>query len=167
MEKGKKRLYLYIGIVVAILLLDQITKLVAISHPGNLIPGILEIAIVENRGGAFGVGQNSTMTFILTNIIVIGIIIRFMMVRKEEMDIKTGIALCFIIAGGLGNVIDRIFRGYVVDFLNFSQLIPFPTFNLADVFIVVGILLLIIFFGIYTYQKKKTKKQDKKIEENA
>lgn len=161
MEKWKKRFLIYLGIGIFLLLVDQVTKIMAIGHQGTLIPGLLDISLVENRGGTFGVGQNSTFTFIVTTIIVIGIILRFMMVRKEELDFKTGFALSMIIAGGIGNLIDRLLRGYVVDFIDFSKWIPFPVFNLADCFVVIGIFLLLIFFGIYTYQKRKGKEEEK------
>lgn len=162
MKEGKKKQYIYLAIVIMLVVIDQITKILAIGHNGNVISGILDITTVQNRGGAFGVGQNSTLTFLLTNIVVIGIIIRFMVVQNDVMELKIGTMLSTIIAGGLGNVIDRIFRGYVVDFIDFSKFIPFPVFNLADVFIAIGVIGIAIFFGIATYKKRnKTNKVEK------
>lgn len=101
------------------------------------------------------------MTFIITSLIVIGIIIRFMIVQKNEMDHKTICALSLIIAGGLGNLIDRIIRGYVVDFIDITPIISFPKFNIADIYIFIGCVLLAIFFGRIMYHKAKIKKENK------
>lgn len=96
----------------------------------------MDITYVENRGGAFGVGQNSTFTFIIVNIIVLGIIARFLILQKDMINKRTQISLILIIAGGLSNLIDRIFRGFVLDFIDFSPLARFPVFNIADIAIV-------------------------------
>ena len=136
---AKRKVLKKIFIVVLILLLiDQITKFIFINKDIALIPGVLKFHTVQNRGGAFGIGQNSTFTFIVVNIIVLGIIIKFINMQANQIDRKTGIALAMVLAGGFGNLIDRIFRGFVVDFIDVSELINFPNFNFADIFIVLG-----------------------------
>ena len=104
----------------------------------TIIRDTLQIDYVENKGGAFGVGQNSTATFIVTNIIVLGLILRFIYLQKEEMDTKTLIMLLLILAGGISNFMDRISLGFVVDYINLFPKINFPRINLADVYICVG-----------------------------
>lgn len=144
-------------------MLDQGVKLGFKNQESVIIPGFLNSTPVQNKGGAFGIGQNSTMTFIITNIIVLGIIIRFMILQKEQIDKKTNIALCLVLAGGFSNLIDRIFRGYVVDFLDVSPIITFPKFNLADIYIVIGFILLAAFFATYTWKEVKRKKENERI----
>ena len=82
MEKNKKRLYIIIIAVIILIAIDQITKVLAIGKNFELIPSILGINFEQSIKGSFGVGQKGTITFILTNIIVIGIIIKFMKMQK-------------------------------------------------------------------------------------
>ncbi len=152
-------------IVLILLLIDQITKFVFINKDIALIPGVLKFHTVQNRGGAFGIGQNSTFSFIVVNIIVLGIIIKFINMQANQIDKKTGFAISMVLAGGFSNLIDRIFKGFVVDFIDVSELINFPNFNFADVFIVLGWILLALFFAMYANNvrigKIKKEKDDK------
>ena len=151
-------------VVLILLLIDQITKFIFINKDIALIPGVLKFHTVQNRGGAFGIGQNSTFSFIV-NIIVLGIIIKFISMQANQIDKKTGFAISMVLAGGFSNLIDRIFKGFVVDFIDVSELINFPNFNLADIFIVLGWILLALFFAMYANNvrmgKIKKEKDDK------
>lgn len=158
--KKNKKLYAILALIIILVIIDQITKNIAINNNGPLINGVLNITTVENKGGAFGVGQNGTGTFIITNIVVIGIIIRFMIMQKEQIDKKTYFALSMIIAGGLGNFIDRIFRGFVVDFLDLTPIIKMPVFNISDIYILVGWILLALFFAMFACKDVKVKKAE-------
>ena len=144
-------------IVLILLLIDQITKFIFINKDIALIPGVLKFHTVQNRGGAFGIGQNSTFSFIVANIIVLGIIIKFINMQANQIDKKTGFALAMVLAGGFSNLIDRIFKGFVVDFIDVSELINFPNFNLADIFIVLGWILLALFFAMYANNVRMSK----------
>ncbi len=128
--------------------IDQIIKsLVLFNLKGNinLINGFLNITYVQNRGGAFGIGQSNIITFIVVNIVVLGIIVKFMISQMNAMDKKTMIALTLILAGGIGNFLDRICRGFVIDYLDIAQFVKnYPVFNFADICIVVGWILLVI-----------------------
>lgn len=157
MEKNKKRLYIIIIAVIILIAIDQITKVLAIGKNFELIPSILGINFEQSIKGSFGVGQKGTITFILTNIIVIGIIIKFMKMQKEQIDTKTYIALTMIISGAIGNLIDRIIRGYVVKFI---QIFNFSTFNIADILIILGWVLLAIFFATFAVQVRKENKNE-------
>ena len=77
--------------------------------------------------------------------------------QQEQIDKKTYFALSLVIAGAIGNVIDKIFRGYVLEFIVIKSL----CFNIADIFIVLGWILMALFFAIYTYKLKKEKKEGK------
>lgn len=162
----KKKVFKKIFIIVIILVvIDQLTKFVFINKDISLIPGVLKFHTVQNRGGAFGVGQNSTFSFIVSNIIVLGILIKFIHMQANQIDKKTSVALALVLAGGFSNLIDRIFKGFVVDFIDISELINFPNFNFADICIVIGWVLLALFFAIYTNNvrmgKIKKEKDDK------
>ena len=96
-KKVMKRIFL---IVIILLLCDQVTKILFINKDISIIQGILKFHTVQNRGGAFGIGQNSTFSFIVANIIVLGIIIKFISIQANQIDKKTGIALGMVLAGG-------------------------------------------------------------------
>ena len=155
----KRKFLIVVAVILFLVLIDQVMKIVGTNYNGKIIPGILNFTTVHNTGGAFGVGQNSTFTFIITNIIVLGIIIKFMLMQEQQIDKKTYFSLCLILAGGIGNVIDRLFRGYVVDFIDVSPMFSFPKFNIADIYIVLGWILLAAFFATFTYHTSKMKKQ--------
>lgn len=153
--KNKKRWIILAISTILLIMVDQISKgwsqnLIGINE---IIPNVLRLQYVENKGGAFGVGQNSTMTFIITNIIVLGIIFRFLILQKDRIDKKTYLCLAMIISGGIGNVIDRILFGYVRDFIEVLPSTHFPIFNFADVLIVIGWLALIGIFSLSTYHE--------------
>lgn len=152
--KNKKIIFIIIAIII-LLAIDQITKIFVINQHIDLIPNFLGIQYEESIQGSFGVGQKGTITFIITNIVVLGILIKFMKMQSEQIDKKTYVALTMIIAGALGNVIDRIFRGFVIKFI---KIINIPSFNIADMLIIVGWVLLAIFFAWFTYKFKKENK---------
>lgn len=163
-EKGEKKNRWVILLVLIILMIDQVSKFLVITFqdklPIDMIPNVLQIMYVKNTGGAFGVAQNNTMMFALTNIVVLGIIVRFMMMQKEMMDKKTKVVLSFVLAGGIGNVIDRILHGAVIDFIKIN-LFSFPVFNIADMMIVIGWIAFLAFMAHYTIQVKREIKQKK------
>lgn len=127
---------------ILIILFDQLTKFLVEKYlyfkQIEIIDNILLFTYVQNKGGAWGIFNNIPSLFIiLIPIIVIGLIF-YAIYSKNKLD---SIAVCMIVGGALGNYIDRIIKGYVVDFINF---IVWPVFNLADIFVVVGGILLII-----------------------
>lgn len=139
--KNKKILLIILGIV--IIALDQITKAILIGKNFTIIPNILNFTYTENTGVAFGIGSNNLIMIIIVNIIILGIIIKFIKERQEQVNYKILVPLILILSGGISNLIDRIFRGYVVDFIDIN-LFDFPHFNVADISITLGIILLII-----------------------
>lgn len=137
------------AIVAVLLFIDQISKYFAIVHlkdqPAYVLwQGVFELRYLENRGTAFGLFLNQK-TFILIAcalfLIVIGVVLYKL--PDSAKSVKYHVLLSFIIAGGVGNMIDRIRFDYVVDFLYFV-LIDYPIFNIADSFIVVATILLFI-----------------------
>ena len=109
-----------------------------------VIPHVLKLTYIQNTGAAFGIGSNSTSMFVAVNLVIIGLIIYFIFSKKEEISKLILIALHLIVAGGISNLIDRIIRGFVIDYIDISLLIRYPVFNLADIFIVVGCIIIAI-----------------------
>ena len=128
--------------------IDQISKLAALKYlkpvgSVSFIDGIMNFTFVENRGAAFGVLTGARWFFIVITIAVaIAAVIyikKYMPNKKEYGVVKLSIIL--ILGGAWGNAFDRFFRGYVVDFFE-SVFIKWPVFNVADIYVVFGTILL-------------------------
>lgn len=136
--------------VLILTLLDQYTKLLALTHlrqkPGiPLIQGVLELKYLENRGIAFGMFQGKVAVFVVLCLVFLAAALYvFIRMPKEKYFLPLMLITFLIVAGALGNFIDRLFRGFVVDFIYFS-LIDFPIFNVADIYVVCGGILLVLF----------------------
>lgn len=161
----KKKNILLILLIVSLIILDQATKIIVINtikgESVNIINNFLNFTYVENSGVAFGINSNGRVTNIIINIIVMAVVIRFMLNQKEMMNKFTSISLSLILAGGFGNLIDRIFRGTVIDFIDISPIFNFPTFNIADILVVVGWISFALSMAIYTTKEFKNLKGHK------
>lgn len=140
---------LYI-IFILIIVLDQLTKYGAIRYlKGNkplvIIEDFLEFNYIENFGAAFGILQNRRIFFVLITLIVIIIIIFFLKRNICCLNKSIKISLVMLMAGAIGNLIDRVRFGYVVDFISikFKNGYEFPIFNIADSFIVISTILIV------------------------
>ena len=146
MEKNNKIMQ-FIGVdcilMILLTMVDQWTKSLVVHHLKGqsdviLIPGVFQLHYLENRGAAFGILQNQRAVFVVLTVIYLAAVFWFL--RRCP---KTGrytllhIIASVLTAGALGNFIDRLRLGYVVDFFYFS-LINFPIFNVADIFVVVS-----------------------------
>lgn len=160
----------WISVIVFIIFfiaLMQIVNIVIINNIVDskvIINGIFSLTYYENTGGAFGVGQGDTIGFTIISIIVIAIIIRFIVLQRDRINNKTMVALELIIAGGISNLIDRLFRGFVVDYIDINQLIKFPIFNLADICISIGWIILVVSIIIFWFKEVRTLDRNKKNE---
>ena len=144
-----KNRYLRMSIVIFILIaIDQLLKAFIVGNYDDSLNNA-KIEYIKNFGGAFGIGGNSTLFFILVNIVVLGIIIKFIFSQRDRVDRKTLFSFTLILAGGFSNLIDRIFRGCVVDYIDITKYFNFPMFNLADICIVVGWIMLLVCIIIY------------------
>jgi signal peptidase II len=150
--------------VAVLVIVDQLVKLWAVTSLASmgsipLIPGVLQLTYVENRGAAFSLLENHQGLFIAFAFVVIAVIC--LALYKKYIQTALGqIALVLICAGAVGNLIDRIFRHFVVDMIHFS-LINFPVFNVADIFVCVGVAL---FFYYVAFQHKDNEEKDEKKE---
>lgn len=142
--------YIIIGILA--LILDIISKQWAVSNIMGtngipIIENVFHLTYLENTGVAFGMLQDKRAIFITMSIIVLVILaIYFYMAANKNIWLKLGTALIF--SGSIGNMIERVSKGYVVDFLDF-RLINFPIFNVADIAVCVGAGALIIYFMFF------------------
>ena len=149
---AKKMFFIDLLITIIGVLFDQFTKHLAVlclkdQAPVSLIPGVLELHYLypENRGIAFGMFQGSVLFFAIVSVLFLGVILyAWIRIPKERFYLPLLTIATVLAAGALGNFIDRFFRGYVIDFIYFS-LIDFPVFNLADVYVVVSGIFLILF----------------------
>ncbi len=128
--------------VFIILSLDRLTKLLvtkslALNQSFPVIKSVFHITLIHNRGAAFGILKNQVPFLIFTS--AIAIILIYLNLRDNRGKIIYAVSLSFILAGALGNLIDRLFLGYVIDFLDFRI---WPVFNIADSAITIGAVLL-------------------------
>ena len=147
----------FIGILCSVILifLDQFTKYLAVQHLKDQMPvvlwkNVLELSYLENRGAAFGIFQGKQWPLIIFTVIVLILIIYFYLMRipsEKHFGLLNGIDILFF-AGAIGNFIDRVTQRYVVDFFYF-RLINFPVFNVADIYVTVAAVLLILCLLFY------------------
>ena len=157
---NKKVIILLIdAVVVAVLLaLDQYTKYLAILYLRNnpaivLIDGVLELQYLENRGSAFGILQNQKFFILFVGFVFLAVILFFLFKLPAHKKYNiVHILLSVVIAGGIGNMIDRFRFDYVVDFISLI-VINYPIFNVADCYIVVAMIGLFILFA-FVYKEK-------------
>jgi len=139
------------------ILIDFFTKKAAVKFLKDgsdiiLLEGIFKLSYVENRGAAFGILADKRYVFIVLTVVIVAFLIVWILKQKSShFLIKLGTA--FVISGATGNFIDRVFLGYVVDFLDF-YLINFPVFNVADCFVCAGAFLIVIYYLFF--EKEKT-----------
>lgn len=146
---------IYSLILVGLLvLLDQWTKHLAVSHLMNksdiiLIPNVLQLHYLENTGAAFSMLEGKQTFFaVATPILLILLLIILFRMPREKKYLYLDYIIVLVVAGAIGNHIDRVINNYVVDFIYFS-LINFPVFNIADCYVTVSMILLLILILFY------------------
>ncbi len=141
--KNNKIVRLIVIITVILILVDQLVKILIKANYEKPIEGnIIGITLIENTGMAFGFNSGNTKNIVLTLLILL-LILNFVRNQKERMDTKTAIAIGLILAGGFSNLIDRITRGGILDFIDVKN---FAVLNLADCYIFIGWIFLIVVF---------------------
>jgi signal peptidase II len=148
--RGRLRLFLIVAALVVIL--DQLSKLwVRVNLPPTdkigLLPGFLDLVHFINTGAIFGLFHNHTEVFIALGIA--GVIVILVFLRYFPPATTLGaVSFALILGGAVGNLIDRIRLGYVIDFINIhvQELLHWPTFNVADTALTAGIFVLVYYF---------------------
>lgn len=152
-------------IAAAVLILDQLTKIYVVwgmelSQSIPVIKNVLHITYVQNRGMAFGLFANNRMLFMIPTVVLIAVIV-LAIVKLKGKNKVLDTSLGLVLGGGVGNMIDRVARGYVVDFVDFCAFDFWQwVFNVADAAVVVGAFLFIIAVvtdkNLFPDEKKKS-----------
>jgi signal peptidase II len=140
-----RRILWLLALIVVIVLLDQSLKRLmvdwigpeATTHRVELFGSLIAFEYLENRGAAFGMFQQGTSALTFVSLVIVAVAVVFM-VRAAASDLALAVCLGLIVGGAVGNAIDRIVRGYVVDYIAIGN---FWKFNLADVAVTIGALL--------------------------
>lgn len=151
-------------IIAAFVAIDQIIKLLVIEHLEpigslTLIDGFIQLNYAENTGAAFGSfsGKTSLLSVFTLVVIIAGIV--YLMVKKRKIDVEY-ICITLILSGGIGNLVDRVFRGYVVDYIEFL-FVDFAIFNFADILVTCSCFVLAGWLLYEIYQESKKEKANK------
>ena len=175
-RKLNMHLILQILMVPVLILIDQLTKYLAASSLKSggdlsLIKGLVNLHYLENQGAAFGIFTGRFWLFyVITVVILILLTVFYCRIHKRLQSYcsdKTIIPdrktirnqlflcdlLCLLASGAIGNFIDRILRGYVIDFISL-QFISFPVFNLADIYVTISAVMIVIFF-LFIYKEDR------------
>ena len=163
-------MWLWILIIFGSIWLDQLTKWLAVTLlQGNpsvpIIPAVFQLTYLENPGAAFGMLQNHRWVFLIVSTVGILAVFAYLAVKRPTSKLLC-LALSFIVGGGIGNMIDRVLLGYVIDFFDFC-LINFAIFNVADSFVCVGAGLLALWVILDTVAEEKKARAEKAAKEAA
>jgi len=160
----KRKYWVLIVVFLLVLFLDQWTKLtirqsLSLYQTVEVIHGFFNLVHVRNTGGAFGIfggerGGVGSLFFVVVSVVAIGSII-ILLIRLKEGEKIISLSLSFILSGAVGNLIDRLWHGEVVDFLDFYvSSYHWPAFNIADSAICVGIGLMVLALFVKDHKKK-------------
>jgi signal peptidase II len=170
-KKRTKLEYIIYTVVIAVGIgLDQLTKLLSVLYlsPITTLPiikDVIHLTYVENRGAAFGMLADQRWVFITVSTVAILAMLAYLYLGHAD-NMLSAISLSMIISGGIGNMIDRVFVGYVVDFLDFTFM-DFPVFNGADCFVCIGAGMLILYLVLDTVREMRADKLKKAEAEKA
>ena len=169
-QKRPVEYIIYSTIIMVGVILDQLTKWLAVKflEPIDtfpLIKSVLHLTYVENEGAAFGMMKDSRWIFMTVSSIAILVFLAYLYLGHAE-NMLYAVSLAMVISGGIGNMIDRIALGYVVDFIDF-RLINFAVFNGADSFVCVGAGMLILALVLDIIKEYKAEKATKEVAEDA
>ncbi len=162
---------LYIIAVLLMIALDQAVKLWALTslqaqHTIPLIENVFHLTYVENRGAAFSLFAQFDSRWIFVALACVITVVILIALQKNYMQTVLGRwSLVLIAAGALGNAIDRVAHGFVVDLFDF-RLIHFPVFNVADIFICIGGALFVIYF-MFQHKDKQPENENNNEEQGS
>lgn len=155
---------IYVLLIAAIIAGDQIVKIIvastmAVGQSFSFIPGFVNITYVQNTGAAFSLFSSATWILAILSGVMAVIVIYILFKYKKRLDSKLfNLAMAFIAGGAIGNLIDRVAYGYVIDMLEFD-FVNFAIFNVADSFVCVGAVMLGIFVIWFWDKHKKAGKE--------
>lgn len=149
-NRAKRNTVLFCGVALAWFLLDYFTKRWAdTANPGALlwsgIPGVLDFRLVHNTGAAWGMFGGSTFALGVFAVVFSAALIVVALFRRSKANPAEMIGYAMVLAGGIGNALDRFASSYVVDFIE-ATFIDFPVFNIADIGVTCGFVLIVLFY---------------------
>lgn len=150
-NKDKKEYRLIAIIAILIIVIDQITKAIVLNAEViTIIPNVLQFKVQENI--------SSSSINIVTSLIAILIIFKFIMTQNSFVDQKIKVFLSFVLAGGISNIIDKVARGYLVEFIDFTPSISLPILNIADIFVIIGWIGFAWIFAVFTVKEIRARR---------
>ena len=155
MKKFRKYIILAVSFVV-VFGLDMLTKIIFEGKDYSLMKGIIGIKSVHNTGAAFSIFAGHQLGLSIFTSIMVVVAIVFFVKYNHSNNILFEISLAVIISGAIGNLVDRIFLGYVRDFINF-EFINFAIFNIADTGLTLGIICLVVYMIFFDENFKEDK----------
>lgn len=154
-----KRLKLIILLTMLLIIIDQITKyIIKYTYIDEIGNDFIKLTLIKNTGIALGINDGNIKNIILT-VMILTLIINFVKNQLDRIDKKTAISLSLILGGGISNLIDRIINGGIIDFIKIKN---FPIFNIADCYITIGWILLVIFIIKFSKEINEVKNCEKK-----
>ena len=161
-DNGKKtagKTAAFFAIVVVWVILDQFSKgFFADMQPGGILAGpfagIFDIRLVHNTGGAWGIFSGNTTALGVFSLCVCALLLAYYFWQRNEVNAPQLIGIALIVAGGIGNAIDRFAQGFVTDFIEFS-FFDFPVFNIADIGVTCGFVLLFVGLAVAWHNESK------------
>ncbi len=148
-----------IAVILICVILDQATKYLAETYlmpigSHTVIDGVLDLTYMENTGAAFGMMNGMQKIFIFVTAVAVLVLLYILITKKLHPFARW--SMIILVGGALGNLIDRVVRGYVVDFIDFT-FVNFAVFNVSDIFTVAGCLCLIFYLLYSEFHKEKRK----------
>lgn len=148
-------MFVYLLITTVLVAIDQITKYLTVQNIPlhevvDFIPNVVSFTYIRNTGAAFSILEGQMWFFYIITVIVVGFLLYYMYTEAKD-DKVLGVLLAFILAGALGNFIDRLLFQYVIDMIKL-EFIDFAIFNVADSYLTVGVILLFM-YTIYDERK--------------
>lgn len=158
----KKIILLLIGVV--FIIIDQTAKFLFTGKSFTLITNVLNINYYQNNGILFGIFDGDLLVIMAVTAVILGFLVKAIIHYFNEKKFIYATSLILVLAGGFSNFIDRLLRGYVVDYLNIT-LFSFPIFNIADLIITIGIIMLFILLvrDLISPEKRRKEKKTKKL----
>lgn len=151
---------IYYIIAMILIGLDQLSKYltvqeIALGEVVSLVPNVLSLTYIRNSGAAWSILEDQMIFFYVITVVVVGALIYFLHTEGKKSPIaSTGIA--FIMGGAIGNFIDRLHLKYVIDMIRL-EFVNFPIFNVADMALTIGVIILIGYIVYDELVKKKVK----------
>lgn len=147
-NKALRNRIVFCVVVVLWFLFDRVTKFFVEEYPVDMlasprIEGIVEFNLVHNHGAAWGSFSGMVVALVVVTALLCIIIALYAFFASREASLLEMVGLALVFAGGIGNLVDRVVNGYVIDFIA-PLFIDFPTFNIADVGITCGIVCVLV-----------------------